>query len=63
MAEDLLHLLEHTFDWKRIFANPNPKAQDEMTSFFEKVYRYQWQDVENPNLVMIVSFSYLFNDF
>jgi len=62
---DLQHLLENTFDQKRISTNPipnfnpipnlnpnpsfipilNPKAQqcfrtDEMTSFFEKVYRY-----------------------
>jgi len=47
---DLLHLIENTFDRKRIYANPNsyhnpnqnrnPKAQlcfrtDEMTSFFD----------------------------
>jgi len=58
----LLHLIENTFDRKRIYANPssypnpisnpntnsnpNPKAQlrfwiDEMTSFFDQVYRYQ----------------------
>jgi len=48
---DLLHLPKNTFNRKRISANlipnlnSNPKAQlcfrtDEMTSFFEKVYRY-----------------------
>jgi len=54
--QDPLYLLENTFDRKRIYANTssnpnynsnfNPKAQscfrtDEMTSFFEQVYRYQ----------------------
>jgi len=45
---DLLHLIENTFDRKRIYANPgsypnpNPKAQlcfqtDEMTSFINQV--------------------------
>jgi len=47
---DLLHLIENTFDRKRIYANPsscpnpNPKGQlcfrtDEMTSFFDQVYQ------------------------
>jgi len=57
---DLLHLIESTFDWKRIYANPNsytnpnsspiPKAQlcfrtDEMTLFFDQVYRYRWKQI------------------
>jgi len=60
---DLLHLLENTFDRKRIYANlssypnfnsnpnSNPKAKccfrtDEMTSFFEQVYRYRLNSVK-----------------
>jgi len=40
------HLIENKFDRKRIFVNPNPKAQEcfwnyEMTSFFEQLYRYR----------------------
>jgi len=46
---DLLHLIENTFDRKQIYANPssypNPEMQlcfrtDEMTSFFDQVYRH-----------------------
>jgi len=52
--QDLLNLIENACDRKRIYAspssypnsNPNPKAQlcfrtDEMTSFFDQVYRYR----------------------
>jgi len=59
---DLLHLIENTFDRKRIYANPssdpNPKAQycfrnDQMTSIFDQVYRYRnW-----PLLVSNVAFG------
>jgi len=71
-----LHLIENTFDRKRIYANPssypnpnsnsnrntnpnrnsnpNPKAQlcfrtDEMTSFFDQVYRYRKQGFDYSN--------------
>jgi len=38
-------LLENSFDRKRISANPKLCFQtDEMTSFFDKVYRYRIRD-------------------
>jgi len=42
----LLHLIENTFDRKRIFANPiskpnlKPNHNPKVTSFFEIVYKY-----------------------
>jgi len=61
---DLLHLLENTFDRKRIYANPssypNPKAQlcfrpDEMTSFLIKCNNTLKNSTIKPPSVLSVS--------
>jgi len=68
---DLLHLIENTFDRKRMYANPssypntNPKAQlcfrtDEMTSFFDQVYRYRSLILTHRYYRLIFNFKYRF---